>query len=101
MISPDRPTKMGSHSSNLFAVGRRGQDYEGFFILLGWSWIQRKYVPSWFDEDTKYQVDASEAEASAYVTKQRIHSEFVSNIKELLEQPKWKVPECWGGSLFW
>jgi hypothetical protein len=32
MMSPDRPTKMGSHGFNLPAVGRRGQDYEGFFI---------------------------------------------------------------------
>jgi hypothetical protein len=32
MISPDQPTKLGSHSSNLPAVGREVLDYEGFFI---------------------------------------------------------------------
>ncbi len=32
MVSPDRPTELGPHSSNLPAVGRRGLDYGGFFI---------------------------------------------------------------------
>ena len=32
MISPGQPTKLGSHSSNLPAVGREVLDYEGFFI---------------------------------------------------------------------
>jgi len=32
MISPDHPTKMGSHRSNLPAVGREVLDCEGFFI---------------------------------------------------------------------
>jgi len=32
MISPDHPTKLGSHCSNLPAVGREVLDCEGFFI---------------------------------------------------------------------
>ena len=32
MVGPDQPAKLGSHSSNLPAVGREVLDYEGFFI---------------------------------------------------------------------
>jgi len=32
MMSPDRPTKMGSHGSNLPVAGREILNYEGFFI---------------------------------------------------------------------
>jgi len=32
MKSPNQPTELSSHSSNLPAVGRRVLDYEGFFI---------------------------------------------------------------------
>ena len=35
MISPDHPTKLGSHRSHLPAVGREVLDDEGFFIA--WS----------------------------------------------------------------
>jgi hypothetical protein len=34
MVSPDRPTELSPQSSNLLAVGRKGLDYEGFFIRL-------------------------------------------------------------------
>ena len=33
MASPDRPTELSSHSFQLPAVGRRGLDYGGFFIV--------------------------------------------------------------------
>jgi len=32
VLSPDHPTKLGSHRSNLPAVGREVLDCEGFFI---------------------------------------------------------------------
>jgi hypothetical protein len=33
MVSPDRPSKLSPHRSNLPALGRRGLDDEGFFIV--------------------------------------------------------------------
>jgi hypothetical protein len=34
MVGPDQPAKLGSHRSNLPAVGKEVLDCEGFFITL-------------------------------------------------------------------
>ena len=81
MLSPDRRTELSPHSSTLPAVGRKGLDYEGFFysfrLILNPQEIFPKVVTLTIHEDIQYQVDAAMEGASAYVTKRRMHSEFI------------------------
>ena len=89
MVSPDRPTELSPHSSNLPAVERRGLDYGGFsfsLILNPAATIRPKVVILTIHEDPPYQVDTAMAGASSYITERRIHGDFIPIMTEMLAQ---------------